>query len=234
MMLKSTYHREYILKTKNIALFLLSAIYLTACGGVTPVPPAETSTPVSTSTKMETPRPTSAYELTQTAFESLMKNICPTTTPYPTQNGELNNISDNKILREFAGNYSKGNGFDGHVLNLNCDGSYHEVFYTDTGSEFFTQGNLEIHNGELLFKPSNKNDINTTIYLPVRWGQRKYLLAKEYDIETFCKATTTQDGYYQEPRNEESFIGLIYLRISDIKLDVTGSPALPNGKKICN
>jgi hypothetical protein len=54
-------HREFIEKTKTIALFLLSAMYLTACGGVTPIPPAETSTPpVAIKTSTPTPIVTAA------------------------------------------------------------------------------------------------------------------------------------------------------------------------------
>ena|SRR5687768_1872946 len=182
---------------------------------------------------METPRPTSAYELTQTAFESLMKNVCPAATPYPTQNSESNHVSDNEILREFAGNYSYGTGFWVYYLILNCDQSFYEVIYTDTGGQFITQGNVEIRSGELFFTASNNSDTKIIIYIPVRWGQRKYLLEKEYDIQRFCEATTAQEGY-QEPRNEEIFLGLVYLRIGDEKLSVTALPVSPNGKELCN
>jgi hypothetical protein len=231
-MLQSTNYWEFIVRTKKTALFLLCTIYLTACGGITPLPPTETSPPISTSTKTGTPYPTSAYELTQTAFESLMKNVCPTATPYPVENNEFNSISSNEILREFAGNYSHGNGFWIYVLNLNCDGSFYKTTLTDTGGQFVTQGNLEVQNEELLFKSAGNNSSNTFIYIPIRWGQRKYLLEKDDGIERFCEALTTQETY-KEPRNEEAFWGLFYLRIGDTKLDATGSPSMLNGREIC-
>lgn len=163
-----------------------------------------------------------------------MDNVCPTATPYPPQNGEANNISDAGILREFAGNYYRGTGFWVYYLIVNCDGTFHKVTYTDTGGQFITQGSLEVQNGEFVFQSLSDNKIHTFVYIPVRWGQRKYLLEEDYDdIETFCKAIATEDDYYQEPRNEESFIALVYLRIGDEKIEVTGLPVLPNGEEIC-
>ena len=216
---------------------ILSAILLTGCNkyleevsltATNTLAPNKEIIATITSTQAETPHPTSIRQSTFSAFENLLKNVCPTTTPNPAQDTITIKISDNEILREFAGKYSKSSGFWVFDLVLNCDGSFYEITLTDTGDVFIDQGNVEVQESKIIFKITNRSEHQAIIMIPLRWGQRKYLI---YNRDSFCEAMISDYG--KEPRNEESIIGLFYLRIGDNKIDVTGLPVLPNGEEIC-
>lgn len=223
-----------------VFVFLASIIVINCYGSsisttletatASPIPrkkPTSTITPTFT----ETPYPTSIRQATISAFENLLKNVCPTTTPNPAQGTNTSSFSDNEALREFAGKYSKSSGFWIFDLVLNCDGTFYEITLTDIGSVFIDQGNVEVQDGKLLFKLTNRGEPLTIEYIPLRWGQRKYLIYADTGVESFCEAMASDYG--KEPRNEESIIGLFYLRIGDEKLNVEGLPIFPNSKEIC-
>jgi hypothetical protein len=67
MTLKSTNYWEFIVKAKKLVLFLFSAIYVSACGDVTPIPPTGTSTPEVT-IKTSTPNPAMTATVRPTLF----------------------------------------------------------------------------------------------------------------------------------------------------------------------
>lgn len=221
-----------------VPLFLISTIIISCHGNpissktnsatITSTPrkePTSTITPSLT----ETPRPTSIRQPTISAFENLLMNVCPTTTPNPTQN--TTSISDNDILREFAGGYSKSTGFWIYDLVLNCDGTFYEIIFTDTGDIFVYQGIAEVRDNLLLLNVTNLNKPLTFELIPLRWGQRRYLIYNDIEVESFCESLISDYG--KEPRDKESIIGLFYLRIGDKKIEVEGFPILPNGKEIC-
>lgn len=210
---------------------------LTSCDRMIPIHPTSTaslrptrtSSPTITPSQSITPLPTWYEEPTISAFQTLMASVCPTTTP-PADKGTATVLVDADILRQFAGTYVASTGLWGFRLIVDCDGTFHEGISTDTGNFFGQNGEVVVRNKEIILNGANAFGKMYVAYLPVRWGERKYLIELDR-IADFCKATQST-GRYREPRGDPSY-GLYYLRDGDEKIEVTGFPISPSGKKLC-
>lgn len=203
--------------TRSILVFCLAIVTVLAsgCGAVTPIVPTPTVNPT-ISFLMK------SSAATKTAFEGDAKKVCSTATPEP-QNQVSLVLSDSQITREFAGVYIYSTKYWIYSLVLNCDGTMIKSVETDTGGYFVDERKTIIRDGQILLESS------TIVYIPVRWGQRKYLI-EEDRVTKFCEATQST-GFLKEPR--EGNVGFFYLRKGDFAIIATGIPILPSGEKLC-
>ena len=214
-------------------------ILLAGCGAVTPIVPTPTASliptqtlkPTITSSPTMTPSPLPPEMATSTAFEVVKANVCPTTTPNPSAEN-MNTLSDSQILREFAGIYSFNAGLYGMTLVLNCDGTFVFAASTDSPPVGYRAGTTLVHAGQIQFKyETNTSTSFNWALIPVRWGQRKYLIWTD-KVMDFCQDIKSKDSYFYEPRDKEAS-GNYLLRNGDEKMEAAGFPLLPSGERIC-
>jgi len=227
---------------RRISVALLAVtLLLNSCGAGTPFPPTSTATLTSTPTRTVTLKnppsstvtllPMPPDEATKTIFDATIANVCPTTTPAVADKGNTTVLADTLILREFAGLYVDNTGTMGTKLIVNCDDTFGIATWYDTGDILYDAGTVSVQNSQLEFK-SYRVDYPRfyATFIPVRWGQRKYLVDPDL-VDLFCK-TTRSTEVYGEPRGENDF-GLTLLRVGDGNLVVSEFPILPSGEKVC-
>ncbi len=147
-------------------------------------------------------------------------------------------MSSSDLLQEFSGNYYRGDG-----LGVSCnfeimsDGTFKIKWVADGGGRADYSGKISVQNMKFVLEPIQNvrtPDIcfNKT-YIPIYWGDRKYLLPNDDDkmseiiISYFCESV--KKGW--EPRKE--IHGGAYLRKTDITINVTGYPTQFNGHLAC-
>lgn len=216
------------------------ALFLSSCTNEVPITleptstfqPTKTTLPTASVSPSTTPVPTSLEVATMVAFATLIVNVCPSTTPPPNQSEAPIPLSDTAIQREFTGSYSYGDGFGGEVLVIDCGNIFYLQRSTDVGRFPLEEGIVEVKNGEVILEGNDQSVIASSIvYIPVRWGLRRYLV-EEDRIDAFCEKIVST-GFYKEPRGDDDF-GIFLLRLHDDELDADGFPVLPSGEKICD
>jgi len=149
--------------------------------------------------------------------------------PTPSKSQARSSTSAEALLAGFAGTYYEGLGHYGTVLTLHRDGRFHFTTSRDhlDVPEKRAKGMVWSWNGVLILKPSSalraeeKWETLPTRLLPVRWGQRRYLLrTDEVSIREFCNSVNLGE----EPRRH---FGIPYLRRGGESLPAPGLPALP-------
>ncbi len=165
------------------------------------------------------------------AFETLMVNICPTTTPFLNESNKIPALTDSLIQREFTGTYAYGDGFGGAVLVIDCNNKFYLQESTDVGRFPLQEGFVKVENGRIILEGKNwDGKLFSLVYIPVRWGLRKYLI-DEKSIDYFCEKTIST-GFYKEPRGDDDF-GVFFLRLHDDELEASDFPVFPSGFKVC-
>ena len=130
------------------------------------------------------------------------------------------------IKREFTGEYLYSDGFWSLRIGLHADQTFHMRLVRDFGGPYEDDGYYIIEEGSIKLIGSPGNDyVNKFDLIPIKWGQRKYLLPTFF-INSFCKSTG-----YSEPRKTAQ--GLAYLHIDDWKLPAEGEPRFMDGRKAC-
>lgn len=226
--------------------FLVVVLFLTSCGAVTPIPPTPTATltlmptrtltpiiipsPSTTASPTGSPFPTHPVQPTYDAYQTSIANVCPTLLSSSGNSKGDDSLSDSQVLREFAGHYGMSTGFQALSLILNCDGSFVGSSFADVGGGAFHNGGWRVENSMiyLRFDPTSEDIwFVSKILIPVRWGQRKYLI-EDYQTDFFCEQIRSR----KEPR-KDSRIGYFLLRAGDEKIEATGFPIYPSGEKVC-
>ncbi len=135
-------------------------------------------------------------------------------------------------LKSIAGRYYAGDG-KGHnlTLTINSDGTYsfdgHGDLPDQPGNSLHGEGQIELaQNGHLILKQINTTlffkwpDSSTGKLLPVKWGERLYLV-NDQDCSEFCSDINTGLEPRDRLRGEE------YIRYGDETKAVSGMPNLP-------
>ncbi len=128
-------------------------------------------------------------------------------------------------LDQIAGEYYLGRGLGFNLrLTLNPDGTFSSTWQGCLGTYAEVIGRAFLRDGELVLEPSSKEGEMEkgwdTPFLPVRWGERQYLIPAN---RIFDFANQIHRG--NEPRT--SSFGDVYLREGDWDKPVTGEPDLP-------
>ena len=147
-------------------------------------------------------------------------------------------MSSSDLIQEFSGSYYRGDG-----LGVNCnlefmpDSTFTIRWVADGGGRADYSGTISVQNMKFVLEPDQNVSmpdicLNKT-YIPIFWGDRKYLLPNDDDgmtniiVSYFCKSV--KEGW--EPRT--NIHGGAYLRKTDIDIHVTGSPTQFNGQLAC-
>lgn len=132
------------------------------------------------------------------------------------------------VSQGLAGNYYYGSGAG---VNSNLNLSEHGIFTLNNkdGTKISeeNQGIYKVEDGFLILspqKPISFSDVTPALLIPVKWGERIYLVPDER-ILGFCM--DIKQG--KEPRKEAQ--GLFYLRENDWEKPVTGVPDFPEKYK---
>jgi hypothetical protein len=132
------------------------------------------------------------------------------------------------VSQGLAGNYYYGSGAG---VNSNLNLSEHGIFTLNNkdGTKISeeNQGIYKVEDGFLILspqKPISFPDVTPTMLIPVKWGERLYLVPDER-ILGFCM--DIKQG--KEPRKEAQ--GLFYLRENDWEKPVIGVPDFPDKYK---
>lgn len=139
----------------------------------------------------------------------------------------------NFTVSDIVGEYSWSGGFSGEELKLRKDGT----FKLNMGSCLWGgewEGSFKLENGFVVLSPKryrrmfgqgdkfkDEDKLTITHFLPVRWGERLYLIEKG-SILGFVNFINLG----REPEREEG-IGAGLLRVGDGNKRVTGFPDLP-------
>ncbi len=138
-----------------------------------------------------------------------------------------NRTNINQLIRdEFTGEYLYSDGFWSLRIDLHADQTFHMRLVRDFGGPYEDDGYYIIEEGSIKLIGSPGNDyVNKFDLIPIKWGQRKYLLPTFF-INSFCKSTG-----HSEPRKTAQ--GLAYLHVDDWKLPAEGEPRFMDGRKAC-
>jgi hypothetical protein len=133
-------------------------------------------------------------------------------------------------FQDFAGKYVEGNGRYGTLVTVTADGQFQFSTYQDVigAPGKHVTGKLLVKDGVLklvavsAIKFEEEWQRPAQQLLPVRWGDRRYLVRLDYDgIKHFCNAINSG----VEPRDPGP--GFPYLREGDEEKKVVGLPDLP-------
>jgi hypothetical protein len=128
-------------------------------------------------------------------------------------------------LKEFAGRYYLGNGTMRFCLLVEAEGRFEFAWTGCPGFNERSKGTANVVKGWLVLTPEKHHipkgfSSTPTEFLPVKWGSRTYLLAKDEFLD-FCNAINQRS----EPRTEPD--GVFCLREGDWTASVLDQPALP-------
>jgi len=126
-------------------------------------------------------------------------------------------------LEQIAGTYYLGDGLGFNFrLVIQPDGTFSYTWQGCLGTYAKVSGTAFLRNGELVLKPSSQQGDPRldTRFLPVRWGDRQYLVPSDQLLDF-----TNQIKRGAEPRS--SSFGHVYLRKGDWDKPVSGAPDLP-------
>ena len=138
---------------------------------------------------------------------------------------------DNEIARlrnhPWAGQYSWSSGLSGVTLTLAPDNGFTVRQIGDIGLGDQNHGTVEWDGNRLKLslafavEEGNRSRVHATEYVPIRWGERVYLIHPDRIIG-FCD--NVNSGW--EPRNN-MVPSIFFLRRGDEKKAATGKPELP-------
>lgn len=129
-------------------------------------------------------------------------------------------------LDDLTGNYYFGDGTGVNcTLDVQKGGRFAFKWRGCLGTYDENQGAARLADGILILAPEKPNLRDgfrgtPTEFLPVRWGERRYLIPKE-GILRFCN----EINQGEEPRNQAH--GYFYMRTDDWKKKAEGAPGLP-------
>jgi hypothetical protein len=166
----------------------------------------------------------------------------PSISPLTRQTGETGNLTQptprpilvalrrgeapTQALGGIAGLHADGNGFESEALEIAADGRFWYTYSCCTGDSR-EYGYACLKEGRLLLAPvkhGEKADPALQIkYLPIRWGERVYLLPDDESIKRFCNAI----NHGWEPVQPGSRHVRFWLRRGDEKKPAPGLPELP-------
>jgi hypothetical protein len=129
-------------------------------------------------------------------------------------------------LGAIVGSYYYGNGLGTNCyLDVKPEGQFSFLWRGCLGVYGKNEGIARVENDHLILTPEQTNDSRgfggtPTDFVPVRWGERLYLVPQEAG-KAFC--IEVHEGI--EPRSNVH--GRFYLRKGDSKKKVTGFPIVP-------
>ena len=129
-------------------------------------------------------------------------------------------------LADVAGSYYRGDGLGvNHSLKIEADGTFSFRWDGCLGNYARSAGTVARRGGGLSLRTTSAHDprglaIPEGPYLPVRWGDRHYLIPAD-DVMSFVNEVNLGS----EPRDDAH--GMHYLRQDDWKLSAGGFPDLP-------
>lgn len=141
----------------------------------------------------------------------------------------LQTISDvnieTKVLNDhpWAGQYYQGNGSSINItLALAPKAGAAFVWRGTTGTYGSGSGTVSEDKGwlTLAFPTQFGSTLDSSVYVPVNWGKRRYLIARE-EMNKFCNAVNLGS----EPRAKEQ--GLFFFRAGDENREASGLPSVP-------
>ncbi len=114
----------------------------------------------------------------------------------------------------------------GWDLSIKPDQTFFLRISTDLGFQFEYTGKVAIEGNHLRLITSDPHFDEPTDYLPIRWGDRRYIIPANAAIE-FCD--DIREGW--EPRDD--MIGHYYLSEGDLEKPTRWSPILLDGHSLC-
>ena len=139
-------------------------------------------------------------------------------------------ISKDVFLSTFAGEYKNKSG----TFTINSDSTYTSVWLLSAGDVSTVTGKIYLENENTTFYRvvNGNNGTEKLRYIPVVWGDRKYLFYSfiGYDIDSFCNGIA--DGTAVQ-RDDEGESLTIYSHTNNAGASVFGEPELINGEKFC-
>jgi hypothetical protein len=132
-------------------------------------------------------------------------------------------LSDDEILSAFTGEYFMNLLLGGSWLSLGPDKSFTKTVYLDVGPSYFDEdGEFTIEQGRIRLTSKGLKEVGYLI--PIRWGQRKYLVEIER-IASFCELAENgpQFGEWQ----------IFLIQKGQENLPVEDFPILPDGELVC-
>lgn len=134
-------------------------------------------------------------------------------------------VASKMTLAEIAGEYHQSNGFSWHRLVLNADGTYDDFAGSDASSGRNTHGNAYWEGQYLILDPGIlRLPGMPDALMPVRWGQRSYLLI---DNEEMIKVFVNEVNSGQMSGAPEKLWSAYLLRIEG-EGKVAGQPKTPD------
>ena len=146
-------------------------------------------------------------------------------------------VSSSDLIQEFSGSYYMGDGFLNCSFEIMPDSTFKIQWTSDMGYEVDFSGKVSVQDKKIVLEPAQTLAERVLCFhrtfIPVRWGDRKYLLPDDNDdisnyiVSVFCERV--EDG--REPRDDK--FGFSYLRIADITIQVEGNPVRLDGRLLC-
>lgn len=132
-----------------------------------------------------------------------------------------------KIESEFTGEYVRNVGWF-YLIDLRADHTFYMKVIADFGgpTPLEDEGKFLVENERIRLIGSSWNEYaNKFDFIPIQWGERKYLI-EDVQLIGFC-----QDVYSLEPRT--SVGGVAYLHQGDWEIPAEGEPVFMDGRKAC-
>jgi hypothetical protein len=127
----------------------------------------------------------------------------------------------NSSISDLVGTYYWGDGLGFNMtLNIEADGRFSFKWTGCLGTYAQSQGTATCENGTVALKPETKSKDLPSVLLPIRWGERLYLIEQDKLLD-FCNAINQSE----EPRKD--IHGNVYIRVGDEHKPVSCAPALP-------
>ena len=146
-------------------------------------------------------------------------------------------ISSSDLIQEFSGRYYMGDGLLNCNFEIMPDSTFKIQVTTDMSYETDFSGTVSVQDKKIVLEPVQTVAARVICFhrtfIPVRWGDRKYLLPDDNDgisnyiVSAFCERV--ENG--SEPRNDR--FGFSYLRIADITIQVEGNPVGLDRRLLC-
>jgi hypothetical protein len=159
-------------------------------------------------------------------ISKLVASLLSTACLVPVENHSHPQARHNTTLAAVAGSYYYGDGLGmNFTLVVKAEGRFSFMWRGCLGVYGKNEGGAKVVNNHLILKPEQPNESRgierlPTDLVPVRWGERLYLVPKEAG-KGFCDDVNND----REPRSNHH--GDYYLREGDWGKKVTGLPNVP-------
>jgi hypothetical protein len=137
------------------------------------------------------------------------------------------NLKPAEAITYFSGEYSHGFMW-GWYLSIKPDQTFWLGIFTDMGFHFEYTGKFAIEGNNLRLIASDPQFDEPTEYLPIRWGDRRYIIPANMVLE-FCD--DIKQGW--EPRDDPVAGRPYYLGEGDWEKPTRWSPKLLDGRSLC-